>query len=321
MEESLWDSHADLYLGPIDLRVGRQIVSWGGAELLAINDVINPRDYRRSFLERPEELRIPVLAARATAHWGPLLVEGVWLPRAPGNRMTALETDFALLGPNAPTIGDRQMGSLLTALDGVPEADRVFAPLDNLETGADGKLFKSNEIGARAGLRAVSSTDFFVYALRGHTRDPQINVAPETAGRDPNDRAHRPDAGAVAHRAPRDSGHGQGAVRRDPRQLRAHRRLALDPTRADRRQARCRVSRGRLVPRRHPAAVWLSAQYLDADQVSGAVSLDYNRGSDLVLIVEGSYTKTLHLPPGVVVLQTTGTEQADGRRARRVDAE
>src|SRR4029079_5102088 len=41
-----------------------------------------------------------------------------------------------------------------------------------------GKLFKSNEIGARAGLQ-LFSTDFFVYALRGHTRDPQINVAPE----------------------------------------------------------------------------------------------------------------------------------------------
>jgi hypothetical protein len=100
-EVELGEAYVDLYLGPVDLRLGQQIVSWGLSELINPNDVVNPRDLRQGLLAFDDDLRLPVLAVRASYHWRWLKVEAVWLPLFKPHRMDLYGSDFALLGPGA----------------------------------------------------------------------------------------------------------------------------------------------------------------------------------------------------------------------------
>ncbi len=100
-EVELGEAYVDLYLGPVDLRIGQQIVSWGLSELINPNDVVNPRDLRQGLLAFDTDLRLPVLAVRASYHYRWLKVEAVWLPLFRSHRMDLYGSDFALLGPGA----------------------------------------------------------------------------------------------------------------------------------------------------------------------------------------------------------------------------
>lgn len=100
-EVELGEAYVDLYLGPVDLRLGQQIVSWGLSDLINPNDVVNPRDLRQGLLAFDDDLRRPVLALRASYHLRWLKVEAVWLPLFKSHRMDLYGSDFALLGPGA----------------------------------------------------------------------------------------------------------------------------------------------------------------------------------------------------------------------------
>jgi len=100
-EVTLRDAYVDLYLGPVDLRIGQQVVSWGLGELLDPNDVVNPLDLRRGALQLDEDLRIPVLALRATYTWRWLKLEAVWQPFFRPHRIDLWGSDFAVIGPGA----------------------------------------------------------------------------------------------------------------------------------------------------------------------------------------------------------------------------
>src|SRR4029453_18242900 len=43
-EARIWDTYVDLYGSWFDIRLGNQLITWGYADLLSPNDVINPRD-------------------------------------------------------------------------------------------------------------------------------------------------------------------------------------------------------------------------------------------------------------------------------------
>src|SRR5207244_3718969 len=58
--------------GPFDLRAGALVFSWGASDLVAPIDVMNPYDYRRSFVAAVDETKIPVPAAELVTHFGPL---------------------------------------------------------------------------------------------------------------------------------------------------------------------------------------------------------------------------------------------------------
>lgn len=100
-EVELGEAYVDLYLGPVDLRLGQQVVSWGVSDLMNPNDVVNPRDLRQGLLAFDSDQRLPVLAVRASYHWRWLKVEAVWLPLFKPNRMDLYGSDFAMLGPGA----------------------------------------------------------------------------------------------------------------------------------------------------------------------------------------------------------------------------
>ena len=73
-------AYATVYLGPIDLSVGNQVVSWGSADALSPVDVINPRDLSYPIADpASQKLATPMLRAVAHASGG-VTVDMVLVP-------------------------------------------------------------------------------------------------------------------------------------------------------------------------------------------------------------------------------------------------
>jgi len=75
------EAYVNAYLGPLDLRLGKQIVVWGRADLLNPTSNITPVDFRiRSPIE--DDRRIGNVGARGFLRLAPLpmRLEGVWMP-------------------------------------------------------------------------------------------------------------------------------------------------------------------------------------------------------------------------------------------------
>jgi hypothetical protein len=75
----LREAYANAYLGPLDLRLGKQIIVWGRADALNPTNNLMPIDIRvHSPIE--DDRRLGNVAARASLHLGPVRIEGVWVP-------------------------------------------------------------------------------------------------------------------------------------------------------------------------------------------------------------------------------------------------
>ncbi len=73
------EAYVNAYLGPLDLRLGKQIVVWGRADLLNPTNNVTPFDLRaRSPIE--DDRRVGNLGARAFLRLAPFRLEGVWMP-------------------------------------------------------------------------------------------------------------------------------------------------------------------------------------------------------------------------------------------------
>jgi hypothetical protein len=75
------EAYVNAYLGPVDLRLGKQIIVWGRADLLNPTNNLTPNDLRiRSPID--DDRRIGNLAARGFLRLAPLpmRIEGVWVP-------------------------------------------------------------------------------------------------------------------------------------------------------------------------------------------------------------------------------------------------
>ncbi len=87
------EAYADFFLGPVELRVGKQKVAWGQLDDLQPTDHLNPQD-QTEFVFRPEaERKIGVPGLRLRGYQGPWTIDGVWNPvytayrlPAPGDR-------------------------------------------------------------------------------------------------------------------------------------------------------------------------------------------------------------------------------------------
>jgi hypothetical protein len=73
---ALSELYADLKLGHLDLRLGKQQIRWGRADGFNPTDNLNPYDYLDTFADR----RIAVPAVKADAFFGRAHFEGAWLP-------------------------------------------------------------------------------------------------------------------------------------------------------------------------------------------------------------------------------------------------
>lgn len=58
-------------IGDLDIKVGRQIVVWGNADNLRVNDVLNPVDYQVFGLVDLEDIRLPITMSKVDYYAGP----------------------------------------------------------------------------------------------------------------------------------------------------------------------------------------------------------------------------------------------------------
>lgn len=73
------EAYVNMYAGPLDLRLGQQIVVWGRADALNPTNNITPVDFRiHSPLE--DDIRTGNVGARGFLRFAPLRLEGVWMP-------------------------------------------------------------------------------------------------------------------------------------------------------------------------------------------------------------------------------------------------
>jgi hypothetical protein len=177
-EVELGEAYVDLYLGPVDLRLGQQIVSWGLSELLNPNDVVNPRDLRQGLAAFDDDQRLPVLAVRAAYHHRWLKVEAVWLPLFRPHRLDLYGSDFALLGP----------GSASALAQAEHHVERLVAP--TLHPLAQPLLLATRRpaddlTGSSVGLRVSASRKGWDMALQyffGWDRTPALSVDAQLYG-------------------------------------------------------------------------------------------------------------------------------------------
>ena len=75
----LREAYVNAYLGPLDLRIGQQIIVWGRADALNPTNNLTPLDFRiHSPIE--DDIRIGNAGVRAFLRLAPFRLEGVWMP-------------------------------------------------------------------------------------------------------------------------------------------------------------------------------------------------------------------------------------------------
>lgn len=99
----LREAYVNAYLGPLDLRLGKQIVVWGRADAFNPTNNITPVDLNiRSPIE--DDRRIGKFGARAFLNFAPFRLEGVWMPLYVPTEFPpiSLEDGVTLLDPVIP---------------------------------------------------------------------------------------------------------------------------------------------------------------------------------------------------------------------------
>lgn len=81
VDGELREGYLDLALGPLDLRIGRQVITWGVGDLLFVNDVF-PKDWVAFISGLPlEYLKKGSDAVSVTGHWAGASLQLVLIPR------------------------------------------------------------------------------------------------------------------------------------------------------------------------------------------------------------------------------------------------
>ncbi len=306
-EAELWDTYLDIYGDWADLRFGKQIVVWGVADLLSPNDVVNPRDLRRGFLDRPEELHRPTLALSTTAYDGPFSIQGLWIPVAPVNRFELLEGDYALLGPNAATPVERRVGAIVSALADDPTTGPALSPI--LAIGEDpGHGIETGELGASVALR-FRRVDLIGYFLWGHERNPRIQLANQLVELFANNDPATITPDMLAQELATLSADGVDPVEVDyPRRIHVGGAVAgrIEPI-GIKLEVGYEPQTNVLVVPQTGAGPLLSTP-TPLPQLGVTASLDYDRGSTLTVILEASHVQVFDVPMGQSVYQMSGDQ-------------
>jgi len=123
----LREAYANVYLGPFDLRVGKQIIVWGKADGFNPTNNITPVDLN---VRSPQEddRRVGNFGARAFLNFAPIRIEGVWMPLYIPTKFPPLPLDpgVVLLDPVIPN----------PTLDNGLGAGRIHLELSSFEMSA-----------------------------------------------------------------------------------------------------------------------------------------------------------------------------------------
>jgi hypothetical protein len=99
----LAEAYVNTYLGPVDLRLGKQIIVWGRADAFNPTNNINPVDLTvRSPNE--DDRRVGLFGARMFINFAPFKLEGVWMPSYVPTKLPPiqLEPEVTVLDPVLP---------------------------------------------------------------------------------------------------------------------------------------------------------------------------------------------------------------------------
>jgi hypothetical protein len=151
VDGELREGYVDFKFPVLDLRVGRQVVTWGVGDLIFINDVF-PKDWVAFISGLPlEYLKKGSDAVSATGHWGGTSLQIVLTPRFEGDTLPEAGGRLAFHDPMA-AIERRQ-------------TDEPSPALDRIETGL--RLFGN-----------VGGWDASLYASRGFFHSPAAELEP-----------------------------------------------------------------------------------------------------------------------------------------------
>lgn len=97
----LEEYYAEFNFSSFDLKVGKQIFSWGKADGFNPTDNLNPRDYVDLFVE---EEKIGVPAINLLYYWNDFTFDLIFIPTYTPTRLPLLNSRHSFLDPEAPTV-------------------------------------------------------------------------------------------------------------------------------------------------------------------------------------------------------------------------
>ncbi len=79
----------------VDIKLGRQIMAWGRADLIRITDILNPLDMRQPEITAMEEIRLPVTMARLDLCFMQWILTALVIPETRSHKLPAEGQHFA----------------------------------------------------------------------------------------------------------------------------------------------------------------------------------------------------------------------------------
>lgn len=76
----LLEGYTNFYFGSVDVRAGKQIITWGRADALNPTDVLTPKDFTLLSAKDEDERRIGTAALKANYYRGDYTLSLIWLP-------------------------------------------------------------------------------------------------------------------------------------------------------------------------------------------------------------------------------------------------
>ena len=148
----LVEAYADVFVGKVDIRVGRQVLAWGETDGAFITDLLAPLDLTRFLAQDAADLRLGLTAVRATAYLGRLTADAVLVPRAAPSLLPARQSPW---------------DPIPTDVAGVPvELEAPALPSPTLGHG---------EAALRLTWSGIDRTDLALILFTGHNRLPAFD--------------------------------------------------------------------------------------------------------------------------------------------------
>ncbi|MDY6864235.1 MAG: DUF1302 family protein, partial [Thermodesulfobacteriota bacterium] len=151
LENEFREIYADVNIGDLSLRLGKQQIVWGETDGMRLMDIINPLDQRRQFITRDwEDIRIPLYSVKAMYQLNMernVFMELVWIPaNVEKNEFYMDVTNFGLTTPGrdkSPWTGTAYPPDLLVFGTSLPFVDV------ELRDDAKDNTVKNSEFGGR----------------------------------------------------------------------------------------------------------------------------------------------------------------------------
>jgi len=142
-ENEFREIYADVNIGDLSLRIGKQQIVWGETDGMRLMDIINPLDYRRQYFSRDwEDIRIPLYAVKGLYQINMernIFIEGVWVPANVETNKMYLD-DGTIERHQSPWRVDQILPDLLANTPGFVQTeltdDRKANTINNSEFGA-----------------------------------------------------------------------------------------------------------------------------------------------------------------------------------------